>query len=242
MTALLLLAGCHSSPSDRHLADARIRLTIDDKGTYSHGGHPLELKALRTLVGSATEVPGFELNLIPIALELSPTLPMGALRKVLEDLMRCHCVDIALDVLASSSATEVQLPILTRTYPRLLVFDGDQEVSLVDKQDTLEVVARVGPGGAVLVSGVSYTREYAFFPENPGDPVPNQSWKGLQPLPGTWSIDQLQDLVNRPDLASLSPYVGLDISWRDLVGDVVRCLATLRTAAGSRVCPNLGAQ
>jgi hypothetical protein len=238
LLALLLLAGCQSSPSERPIPATRIRLTVDDLGTYSLRGLPLQFDSLHSLVKPPTAVPEFELNLTPIVLEMSLGLEMGGLRKVLDDLMRCHCVNIALDVRHLSSATEVQLPIVTRTYPRLLVFDGEQEVSLVDKQDTLEVVARVGAGGTILVSGVSYTREYVFFPEKPGDPVPDYSWKGLQPRSGAWTVDELRDFLERPDLAALSPYVGLDISSKDRAGDVVRCLANMRRAAGSRVDPN----
>jgi hypothetical protein len=144
----------------------------------------------------------------------------------------CHCINIAL----KADHWIAQLPITTRTYPALLVFDGTVEVSLVEKPDTLEVVVKVGPDGDIMVTRLCETREYVYFPDpdKPG-PAPDTNWKGDHPTLGVWSVETLRTFLARPDLVAMTPYVGFDVSWEDRVGDVVRCLAALRLAAGSRV-------
>ena len=116
-----------------------------------------------------------------------------------------------------------------------------EEILLVDHQDVIEVVTRVGIGGDIEVTSVQYTREYIYFPEK-GEVVPERgghAWMGAHPPCGTWSVDTLREFIRRPDLARQKPYVGLEISWDDRVQDVLSCLSALREAAGSRVEPIL---
>jgi hypothetical protein len=174
-----------------------------------------------------------------VLLDVAPGLKMESLRRAIEDLVRAHCVNIAiLDRMPPAERT-VQLPVLSDCCGQVRVFDGENMVVLVDKQDTLEVVTKVGPGGTILVSSVAGTREYVWFPEHPGDKGPDFSWKGPHPAYGVWSTTDLETFLSRPEVASRTPYIGLEISWGDNVADVVRCLAALRVAAGARVEPIL---
>ena len=113
------------------------------------------------------------------------------------------------------------------------MFVGQSMVLLVDRRETPEVLARVGRGGTIRVSDVATNPEYVYYPETPGDPAPDFSWKGEHPDYGVWSVETLQNFLNRPEVAQRNPYVRLDIAWTDNVADVIRRLAALRKAAGS---------
>jgi hypothetical protein len=233
---LAILAGCGSPPPDP-IDPKAIRLVVDPSGAYSHAGRTLTRETLDALV-PVPESRDSSYRHTLILLNVAPGMKMALLRRTIEDLVRIGCVNIAF----RDQAWPIQLPIVSELCGHLSVFDGQSMVRLVDGQETLEVVAQVGIGGAIRVSGVANNRDYVWFPEKPGDQSPDFSWQGPRPDYGIWSVETLRDFLNRPEVARRTPYVGLEIAWSDDVADVLRCLSALREAAGSRVEPILKAE
>lgn len=186
--------------------------------------------------GSHSSIEGLD-RTTPIILLVPPGARMSTLRPVLEAMVRGGCCNITLEV----SGSRAVLPIPKDRGESVRLIDGSEEIDLVEHQDVLEITARVEPGGAIRVFGTVFTREYAYFPEKPGDAVPDRTWNHEHPKFGVWTKEVLQEFMKRPDVALSQPYVGLDLEWTDSVADVVRCLSSLRSAAGRRVCPNLKA-
>jgi hypothetical protein len=212
-------------------------LTIHSDGSVIEGERRLTQDSLRERVGSS----GDARNLRPILLDAPPGASMRCIKDAIEWLCQANCVNVSFRVRTPSGDSAVRLQIVLSTDASLRVHDGREEIILVDHQDVIEVVTRVGVGGAIEVTSVQYTREYVYFPDQ-GEAMPEMeghAWKGSHPPCGTWSVDTLRAFLRRPDLARQKPYVGLEISWKDRVQDVLSCLSALREAAGSRVEPIL---
>ena len=238
------LAGCSGSglvlPATEPIPPASVILTIRSDGAVLEGERRLTLDDLRERVGGSGETR----NLRPIVLDAPGEGTLRCVKDAIHWLFRANCVNLSFRVRTFSGDTAVRLQTVLATDGKLRVHDGREEILLVDHPDVIEVVARVGAGGAIEVARVQYTREYVYFPEK-GEVVPEKgwrAWKGVYPPCGTWSVDTLREFLRRPDLARQTPYVGLEISWDDRVQDVLACLSALRAAAGSRVEPILRAE
>jgi hypothetical protein len=241
--AVLAFLGCSSVGASRFpkgmtepIDPASIILTIQANGTVLDKGIPLGKDGLEARLGTRVN----SRNHRPILLDVPSDATMRCLKDAIAWIFAANGVNVSFLVRTPSGDASVRLQTVLAT-SQLRVYDGVEEVVLVDNQDVVEVVARVGAGGAVDVTSVEYTREYLYFPEA-GEPLAGKdarAWKGSHPPYGVWSVDTLREFIRRPDLAARTPYVGLEISWHDRVEDVIRCLAALKLAAGSRVEPIL---
>jgi hypothetical protein len=231
------LAGCSANgpflPATEPIDPASWILTIRSDGAIVEGERRLTRDGLRERVGNSDHARNYR----PILLEVPREGTLRCVKDAIEWLCQARCVNLGF----RAGDTAVRLQTVLETDGKLRVYDGREEVLLVDHQDVIEVVTRVGIGGAIEVTSVQYTREYVYFPEK-GEVVPEKgwhAWKGTHPACGTWSVDTLREFLRRPDLTRQTPYVGLEISWDDRVQDVLSCLSALRAAAGSRVEPIL---
>jgi hypothetical protein len=233
---VVAFAGCSGGgptlPATEPIDPACLTLTIRSDGAVVAGDRRLTRDGLRELVGGSDRVR----NDRPILLDAPQKAPLRCAKNAIVWLYEAHCINLCFR--AGDSAVRLLTPLSTSI---LRVHDGREETLLVDNQHVIEVVARVGVGGAIEVTSVELTREYVYFPE-PGEVVPEKgarAWKGVHPPLGPWSVDTLRGFLRRSDLARQTPYVGLEISWEDRVQDVLSCLSALRAAAGTRVEPIL---
>ncbi len=240
MLVLLVIPGCQASAPNffttEPINSASLVLTIRSDGTIVEGQRSFTRDALLEKVKSS----GNARNDQPILLDAPPDASMRCVKDAIDWLCQANCVNLAFRVRTPSGETAVRFQTVLSDR-NLRVYDGREEVLLVDNQDVIEIVTRVGLGGAIEVTSVQYTREYVYFPDQ-GEVMPEKdghAWKGSHPPCGKWSVETLREFVTRPDLARHKPYVGLEISWKDHVEDVLLCLSALREAAGSRVEPIL---
>ena len=232
LLAVLCAAGCAGAQKQPHpkLPPDSIVLTVHPDGTYSEGRKVLSRDDLDARIPPPSENP-------KSLWQCPRDARLRDMEKLLLDLFHLDCVNLTFEI---SHNERVRFPaVLALGDGSLRIHDGTEEVILGQHQKVLELVVRAGKAGAIQVERVDYTRQFVFFPEKPGDPIPDFSWKGEHPPYGIWTEATLLEFMARPDVASQTPYVGLEISWDDSLADVLHCLQSLRSTIGNRVEPIL---
>jgi hypothetical protein len=175
------------------------------------------------------------INTKPILLEVDPDASFSVVRDALAVLTGSpQCVNYSFLVDSRSGPGTVVLPLQAAKGMGYHVYDRDKEVHVGKYPDgqQLEIVVSPGKGGEINVREINYVvpGTIAFPSSEAGASWKEKTaWKGDHLPFGNWTKDMLRTFLSRADVVERLPYIHFKVTNEEIVSDVVRCLAVMRT-------------